>query len=243
VVVINALRSAGDSIECDESAHLVLHNRINTEIYFEGSFDSARGHLDTFDFKVSDKLTVAPEDSMAGIRGAELNTDPTYIKDGRYSYKHTARPDPENASDILFEHSFAPTDVSRYMNRDGYLHMWVYMKDMSTQLWGGSIQLTSQGAPDNYAALWVTTSYLTHNGWNAVWLSLADAKRYGGGQFDPTHANYLRIHTVHNPTRNHGDVYIDDVYFCTAVSDKIRKPLAPSDVTEPTEPRKPISFS
>ena len=127
------------------------------------------------------------------------------------------------------------------MNRDGYLHMWVYMKDMSTQLWGGNIQITSQGAPDNYAALWISTSYLTHDGWNEVWLSLADAKRYGGGRFDPTHVDYLRMHTAHNPKRNHGDVYIDDVYFCHATSPKIRKPMERTEDT-PTEPRKPIEI-
>lgn len=242
VVVINALRSAGDSIECDESSHLVLHNRINTEIYFEGSFDSANGREDTFDFAVSDKTYLAPEDSMEGVAAVELNTDKFYIKDGDYSYKHTARPDPEHPADILYEHHFAPLDISRYMNRDGYLHMWVYMKDMSTQLWGGNIQITSQDAPDNHAALWISTSYLTHDGWNEVWLSLADAKRYGGGAFDPTRVNYLRMHTAHNPKRNHGDVYIDDVYFCTAVSDKIRKPIEQSADVEATEPCCPITI-
>ena len=238
VDIVNVLRSAGDSLVCDKTSTVDLYNRINTEIYFEGNFHSADGHVDGYDFQVSDRLYIAPEDSMDGMCRVELNAEPAYIKEGNYSYKHTAQPD--EAIDILFVHKGKGLDISRFMNRDGYLHMWVYMKDMSTQLWGGDIQLTSQGAPDSGALLWVTTSYLTHDGWNEVWLSLADAKRLGA--FDPKNANYLRMFTVHNPKRNHGDVYIDDVYFCTAVSEKIRKPMEQTPVTEPTEPICPIIF-
>jgi hypothetical protein len=94
---------------------------------------------------------------------------------------------------------------------------------MSTQLWGGTIQISSAGEPDVDSLFWVSTSYLTHNGWNELWLSLADAKRRGS--FDPTRVNYFRMYTVHNPRRNHGRIHFSDAYFCTAKSDKIRKPM------------------
>ncbi len=225
IVVVNALRSAGDSVECDESSSLDLYNRINTEIYFEGSYHSAAGSCDPDDygFVVSDRMPLAPEEDMAGVKFAELNTESAYIKDGAYSYCHTARPDPQQPSDILFEQRFPTVDISRFVNRDGYLHLWVWVEDMSTQLWGGNIQLGSADRPDADCLFWVSTSYITHNGWNEIWLSLADAKRLGS--FDATAANYFRIATVHNPRRNHGRTYIDDVYFCTAKSDKIRLPM------------------
>jgi hypothetical protein len=94
---------------------------------------------------------------------------------------------------------------------------------MSSQLWGGNIQLSSSGQADVDRLLWVSTSYLTHNGWNEVWLSLADAKKRGN--FDPTAVNYFRMATIHNPTRNRGRVCFSDIYFCIAKSDKIRKPM------------------
>ena len=136
---------------------------------------------------------------------------------------------------LLYEHIFAPVDISRFMNRDGYLHVWVWVEDMSTQLWGESIQLTSSGHSDEDCLFWVSTSYLTHNGWNELWLSLADAKRRGN--FDPTAANYFRMATVHNPRRNHGRTYFSDVYFCTATSDHIRTPMPQTDMDRPTAPR------
>jgi hypothetical protein len=225
VTVVNALRSAGDSIECDESSALDLYNRINTEIYFEGNYHSAAGKYDADEhgFTVTDREAMVKEDSIDGTHGVELCSDPAYSKDGAYSYCHTAQPDAKQPVDILYEHRFSPVDVSRFMTRDGYLHLWVWVEDMSTQLWGGTIQISSAGEPDVDSLFWVSTSYLTHNGWNELWLSLADAKRRGS--FDPTRANYFRMYTVHNPRRNHGRIHFSDAYFCTAKSDKIRKPM------------------
>ena len=227
VTVVNALRSAGDSIECDESSALDLYNRINTEIYFEGNYHSAAGKYDAddFGFTVTDRQAMVKEDSIDGTHSVELCTDPSFSKSERgLSFCHTAPPpSPDRPGDVLYEHSFAPVDISRFMTRDGYLHLWVWVEDMSTQLWGESIQLSSSGTSGVDCLFWVSTSYLTHNGWNELWLSLADAKRRGN--FDPTGANYFRMATVHNPRRNHGRVYFSDAYFCTAKSDKIRKPM------------------
>ena len=238
VVVVNALRSAGDSLFCDESSTLDLYNRINTEIYFEGSYHSAAGQYDPDDygFTVTDRMSPVSDAYAKGLRAAVLNTDPTYIKDGAYSYCHTAPRDPmQPASDILLELRFDPVDVSRYINRNGYLHLWVWVEDMSTQLWGERIQLTSSDRANENGLFWVSTSYITHNGWNEIWLSLADAKRCGS--FDPTAANYFRMATIHNPKRNHGSIYIDDMYFCMAKSDKIRYPIENTPAHIPTEPR------
>ena len=238
LTVINALRSAGDSVVCDQSSAMTLHNRINTEIYFEGSYTSEAGKYDpdSYHFSVTDRLPMVPDGCTDGIRCVEPCTDPAYSKaENGFSYCHTAQPIPDKPGDMLYEHIFAPVDISRFMNRDGYLHVWVWVEDMSTQLWGESIQLTSSGHSDEDCLFWVSTSYLTHNGWNELWLSLADAKRRGN--FDPTAANYFRMATVHNPRRNHGRTYFSDVYFCTATSDHIRTPMPQTDMDRPTAPR------
>lgn len=238
VTVVNALRSAGDSIVCDQDSELHLYNRINTEIYFEGSYHSVAGQTDVDEhgFVVTDREKMVAEGSMDGVKFAELCDDPAYSRaESGLSYCHTAQPVPERAGEVLYEHTFAPVDISPFMNRDGYLHLWVWVEDMSTQLWGGSIQLSSSGVPDVDCLFWVSTSYLTHNGWNELWLSLADAKRRG--KFDATAANYFRMATVHNPRRNHGRTYFSDMYFCIAKSDRIRLPMPQTPIGQPTVPR------
>lgn len=226
VTVVNALRSAGKSLSCDESSSMDLYNRINTEIFYEGDYHSASGQYnsDTPDFVVLEKAWMEKDGNTDKIRYAVPCYDPEHSKeqDG-FCYRHTAIPSPDEPVDVLIERDLTTVDVSRFMERDGYLHFWVWVDDMSSQLWGGNIQLSSSGRADTDCLLWVSTSYLTHNGWNEVWLSLADAKKRG--TFDPTAANYFRMGTIHNPTRNRGRVYFSDIYFCIADSDKIRKPM------------------
>ena len=226
VTVVNALRSAGDSIECDESSALDVYNRINTEIYFEGNYHSLSGRYDSdaFGFVMVDREPLDVKKNTHSVRYAEFHDDPIYSKSGNgFSYCHTAIPIPEQPIDILLELDLVPMDVSHYVNRDGYLHLWVWVEDLSSQLWGGNIQLSSSGCADIDCLLWVTTSYLTHTEWNEVWLSLADAKKRGN--FNPTAANFFRVATIHNPQRNHGHVYFSDICLCTAKSDNIRKPI------------------
>ncbi len=238
VAIVNALRSAGDSIFCDETVTVDLYNRINTEIYYEGNFHTKESHIDSFDFKVTDKLEIGDETTAAG-NAAAVNTDKTYIKNGNASHRHD--PKGTEQSEILYERTFAAKNISKYMTEGGYLHMWVWVEDMSTQLWGGAFELTSAGKGDSQEIYWVETSFITHNGWNEVWLPLSDVKMQGG-TFNPAAANYLRIHSVSNVTRGQSTMYFDDIYFCLAESDEVRYPIDRTPTTERTEPTPPSTI-
>ena len=231
VAIVNALRSAGDSIICDDTVTVDLYNRINTEIYYEGNFHTDAGHIDSFDFVVTDKLELGDETAPAG-NSAVVNTDPTYIKAGSASHRHN--PKATEQSEILYERVFSAKDISKYMTEGGYLHMWVYVEDMSTQLWGGAFELTSAGKADTQEIFWVETSFITHNGWNEVWLPLSDVKMQG--MFNSKAVNYLRIHSISNVTLGQSTMYFDDIYFCLAESDKVSYPIERTPVTERTEP-------
>ncbi len=235
VAIVNALRSAGDSIVCDETVTVDLYNRINTEIYFEGDFHTKDGHLDTFDMEILDAKALPDESAAAKNNTAKPDTDADYVKAGKYAHRHDAVGKAQQ--EVIYERAFDAIDISKYMTEGGYLHMWVYAEDMSTQLWGGAFELSSSGSGDHNAVYWVETSFITHDGWNEVWLPLSDVKMRGA--FNPKNANYLRIHTVSNVTRGQGTFYFDDIYFCFAESDDVRYPIDRTPTTEPTLPTPP----
>lgn len=233
VVAVNALRSAGDSLFCDETSMFDIYNRVNTEIYYEGDFHWYDSNVDDFSYKVRKKTEIASENNMSGVGCVTLNTDKNFIKDGEYSYKHEASAD--GTSEVIMTYSFDAIDISAYMNSNSYLHMWIYAEDMSTQLWGGRIELTSSGRENSQMIYWVTTSFVTHNGWNEIWLPLGDVKT--SGDFNAEKVNFLRIYNTNNYFLNQGDFYIDDIYFCTATSGKIRLPMEQTPITSVTKPR------
>ena len=238
VAIVNALRSAGDSIVCDETVTVDLYNRINTEIYFEGNFHTKNGYIDTFDMDVLDTLALPDESTAAKNNTAQPDTDADYVKAGKYAHRHDAVGSAQQ--EIIYERAFGAMDISKYMTEGGYLHMWVYAEDMSTQLWGGAFELSSAGSGDKNAIYWVETSFITHDGWNEVWLPLSDVKMRG--VFNPKGANYLRIHTVSNVTNGQGTFYFDDIYFCLAESDDVRYPIGRTPTTELTLPTPPSAI-
>lgn len=227
---VNALRSVGDSLFCDESSYFALYNRVNTEIYYEGDFDADKGNVDSFEFEVAKKTELVPESKADGIKYATLNTDKNYIKDGSYSYKHTPI---KGVTENILQLDFSAVNIKEYMNSNGYLHMWIYAENMGTQTWGGKIALSSAGSTDSQAIYWVTTSFITHNGWNELWLPLGDIK----GSINADKVNFLRIYNTNNYFGNQGAFYIDDIYVCKATSDNIRLPIAQTPVTSKTQPK------
>ena len=86
----------------------------------------------------------------------------------------------------------APIDISQYKN--GCLHLWVYIKD-SQKLAGGEVELSSAGGPDTKETSWELVDYITKDGWNELYLPLADAHSVGG-ETDLSAVNYFRIYLV-----------------------------------------------
>lgn len=96
----------------------------------------------------------------------------------------------DSAGSAVFAASFGNTDLTAFKN--GKLHLWIYVEDLSKVL-GGQLELTSSGAPDDHEMSWELRKYLTQNGWNEVTLPLREAAAVAGGA-DLTMLNYIRIY-------------------------------------------------
>ena len=91
---------------------------------------------------------------------------------------------------MVFCRFFAPTDLSAYM--DGFLHLWVYVDDLS-KVTGGMIEITSYAGVDNQERYWNLTDYLTKSGWNELFLPLPEALTQGDAAFNPKEYQCMRI--------------------------------------------------
>ena len=91
--------------------------------------------------------------------------------------------------------AFAPTfDVSPYAE-NGYLHMWIYIRD-AANLVGGQIELSSASSGDASEIAWNMAELGLKTGWNEVYLPFASGIKYDGatGPVDLSKINYIRIY-------------------------------------------------
>lgn len=206
VVAVNALRSANESLRCDESSDFKLINRISISRFNEPSFDSAEGNVDEIEYTVIKKDMI--NDGSKSVGSVELYTGSEFAKTGNTALYHAASPNTVETATI-YSQTFSPISVDPYMNEDGYLHMWVYIEDMTSALWDGWITLS--GA--NGSLKWSNICYITHNGWNEVWLPLTGANGTLSGK-----ATSLTVTDKRSIKKQHSDYYFDDIYLCVAES-------------------------
>jgi len=85
-------------------------------------------------------------------------------------------------------------DVSPYAE-EGYLHMWIYIRDASN-LVGGQIELSSANSGDASEIGWNMMDLGLQTGWNEVYLPFASGIHYDGstGPVDLSKINYIRIY-------------------------------------------------
>ena len=87
-----------------------------------------------------------------------------------------------------------PVDISAYA--EGYLHTWIYVPNAAGVV-DGFIELSSAGTTDKSEISWAMTAMGLKDGWNEVYLSIADATRTDGdtGPVDLSKINFIRIYT------------------------------------------------
>lgn len=103
-----------------------------------------------------------------------------------------------------------PLDVSAYS--DGYLHVWVYVKNIS-YIAAGQLELCNGTGPDEYETGWNLTPYITKNGWNELKLPLSETVN-GVHAADLSHIEYIRLYLVMSQNVSQsGKVGIDMMYF------------------------------
>lgn len=118
-----------------------------------------------------------------------------------------------SARDLVITRNYAEADLSSYK----YLHIWVYVNDLSA-LTGGMIEITSAGIPDEEELYWPIASYLKQNGWNELFLPIADAMTQGKTPADLTKMDYIRFVAMVNAKG--ANVGIDMVYATNAEPQK-----------------------
>jgi hypothetical protein len=216
VTAINVLRSAGEAICCDVSSTLDVYNRLAIGLYYEPTFHSATDDPEP-SYEETDKLVLNTCEALTGTNHVTINQDKRYVKQGSNSFKHAGAKSGGNTQ-VVMEWRFQPVDVSKFMTGNGYLHLWIYVDDISANVWTGEIELTSSNTCDVQELSWPTVVNLTKQGWNELYLPLFGAKE-SGTPFDPTKVNYMRIFNTVNGTYNHPTFYIDDIYICNAECD------------------------
>jgi hypothetical protein len=134
-----------------------------------------------------------------------MTTSTDHVKQGNTSLK-------SNSNQVRIEVVFDPTDITGYEN--GYLHMWVYVTDFSN-INRGYIELTSSGSYDVEEMCWKVQDYIKNDGWNELWLPIANAIKPTGDQaaVNMKGVNYLRMYTIMNDGSRLADMYFDDIYF------------------------------
>lgn len=115
----------------------------------------------------------------------------------------------ETADVAVYARAFSPAmDLRRYV-KDGFLHIFVYVDNVAN-VSGGQIELTGSRAADVQEIHWNVKDYLTKNGWNELYLPLAEAIEEGGRPNFQL-INYFRVYIAYTGTMKTG---ITDIYAC-----------------------------
>lgn len=230
VVAVNVLRSAGNSLGVDDSSDFKLYNRVAISDWYEPNFDSTLGDNQNRVYEEYDKYMINDGSRLDGVSGVTLYTGDEFAKTGNTSLHNV--PDSMTQTQTVFVQSLNNVDLRKFMTEDGYLHMWVYVSDMTNVWWTGHIQLES--ASGNLA--WATSTTLRANGWNEIYLPLTGALIQGS--FDASRVRTLRITNMVVNTVEHPEMYIDDIYITLAHIDQSVELLEQSDVEKfsPTSP-------
>ncbi len=205
VVSLNSLRSCGVSCEV-QSSRLLMYNRTAVSYYAEKPFDSDLGP-DVIHW--TEKKTVLNCDSASGIGDAVLTKKAEWVEEGKAAlYKHHKG----SGIDVILWTKLSPIDVSDFVD-GGYLHLSVWITDASLLTWGGQIELTSSGTCDQQELAWSPAVFITHDGWNDIYLPFETALE-NGGSFDPTRANFFRLFLNFGAASSECDVVVDNVFVC-----------------------------
>jgi len=152
------------------------------------------------------ELTLSSCDDTANIKSTDgtINKYKSYVKEGTGSLHVTD-------TDLQFVLTDA-VDITDYQY--GSLHFWLYIEDVSqiTNLF--RVYLSSGGTYNSQYISWYMTGNRLHDGWNELYLPLADSRSDGtDGGFNPAGVNCLRIWGFGDSSQ----IYLDDVSVVDAV--------------------------
>ncbi len=212
VVAFNPLRTSGISHECDESSSLTVYNRIVNSNVFEPTLRKRAGESDDADRipgRELGRLELLDCESIDGIEGVTLNTDPAFIKKGTASLKH------EGAGALVFDASFAPVDATALGEGELYLHMSVWIEHTVHHAWHDRSRITLTDVSGKGGCFeWSTTSFVTVPGWNECYLPLKAGHIGVARSMSVSALSGLKMTFAYNGLGIYPTIYIDDVYLC-----------------------------
>ena len=212
VVAVGVLRSGGRSLRVDGDSIFKLYNRIAISDWYEPSFDSTRGDAQERSYEEYRRLDVN-DGNAEGVSGVTQYRGSEFAKSGDTSMYYTSKA--SSNVDLVLLDTFEPLDLTDFMTKDGYLHLWVYIEDLTDVWWSGYIQVESSLGGH---LRWSTSTSLRRHGWNELYLPLTGAVEQGS--FDPTRVTAVRMTNQVGTTLEHPDMYIDDIYFALAEVDQ-----------------------
>ena len=214
-IFFNPVRTSGSSHLCDDTSSLSLYNRLFNIYPNEPSYHTSSGYDETMGGEPVNELRLLNCDSTDGVQNAVLNTDSTYVKQGKGSLKHDGAV-PEKWLTATFD----PVDTAELGDEQMYLHLWLWVDNPHHLQWSGQITIgTAKGSYWN----WGTTQTLTQEGWNEVLLPIPRK-----GETAPVFTS-LSIQVDHSALGQYPTVYIDDISVCTVL------PYAESMMQETTD--------
>lgn len=230
VVAVGVLRSAGNSLGVDDSSDFKLYNRVAISDWYEPSFDSTVGDNQNREYDEYDKLMINDGSSTVGVGGVTAYTGSEFAKTGNTSLHNV--PTSTTQTQTVYSQSLSSLNASKFMNEDGYLHMWVYVTDMTNIWWTGQISLKSPTGD----LIWSTSTTLRYSGWNEIYLPLTGALVQG--TFDASRVSAVHMTNMVVSTIDHPEFYIDDVYLTLARIDQNALPIEQTEVEKfsPTSP-------
>ena len=200
VFAVNALRIFGISlVNVDSKLDICNRNDRNcvTERPYHSSveFEDTGTLIDTSAF--TGRIDISDCDTLDNVTGVTLTTKDAEVKEGEAAWKSTP------GADVVFSFRISPpVDIDSYTSP--YLHMWVYVEDI-TKLGIGQLEMTSSGKCDVEELDW--TFMGLKEGWNELYYSINNSGSTGG-EADLTALNYMRLYTTSRSTV----VIVDDIY-------------------------------
>ena len=141
--------------------------------------------------------------SATGWTGSDtISLDSTNMKEGTGCLTKTG------SGIDWFKKTFSPAVNSGVTESNGYLHLWLYVSDVTKISGDGQIEISSSGGPDVNEYAWLGSSLSLVNGWNERYLKISSAIKTGTPNLSAI--NYLRIY---RPLSASITCKIDDIRF------------------------------
>ena len=136
--------------------------------------------------------------------GPWIGTSPMFVSGNAPVGDGYLYTDVKDGDALVLSRTFEPLDMSAFKN--GYLHLWLYIGDLSRVI-GGQIELTSSGVPDTQETSWDILAFAKKSGWNELYLPIAKANQIGNGA-DFSAINYMRIFMLTGGNNKLGADYV-----------------------------------